>query len=55
MGFWTDGVNDIGFHGTPDESVMGDAVSHGCVRMRNDDISEMFEKISVGDKVIVKE
>lgn len=55
IGFWTNGENDIGFHGTPDESVMGDAVSHGCVRMRNDDISEMFEKISVGDKVIVKE
>ncbi|MFP4338763.1 MAG: L,D-transpeptidase, partial [Halothece sp.] len=54
IGFWTDGINTIGFHGTPDESVMGEAVSHGCVRMRNEDISKMFEKVTVGTKVIVQ-
>lgn len=53
ISFWSDGYNSIGFHGTPDESVMGEAVSHGCVRMRNEDVTKMFEKVTVGTKVVV--
>lgn len=53
ISFWSDGKNSIGFHGTPDESVMGEAVSHGCVRMRNEDVTKMFEKVNLGTKVIV--
>lgn len=54
IGFWTDGTNYIGFHGTPDESLIGQAVSHGCVRMRNADIVALFEKVDVGMQVIVE-
>jgi lipoprotein-anchoring transpeptidase ErfK/SrfK len=54
VGFWTDGENYIGFHGTPDESVVGQAVSHGCVRMRNADIAELYELVSIGTDVIVE-
>jgi L,D-transpeptidase ErfK/SrfK len=53
IGFWTDGKNSIGFHGTPDEHLIGRAVSHGCVRMRNRDIKALFEKIQVGTTVTV--
>jgi lipoprotein-anchoring transpeptidase ErfK/SrfK len=53
IGFWTDGENSIGFHGTPDERLIGRAVSHGCVRMRNRDIKALFEKVSVGTTVTV--
>ena len=53
LGFWTDGVNAIGFHGTPDEDLIGQAVSHGCVRMRNADIAELFDRVEVGTPVIV--
>ncbi|MEG3440191.1 L,D-transpeptidase [Pannus brasiliensis CCIBt3594] len=53
IGFWTDGKNSIGFHGTPDEHLIGRAVSHGCVRMRNRDIKTLFEKVSVGTPVTV--
>lgn len=53
IGFWTDGRNAIGFHGTPDESLIGQAVSHGCVRMRNADVVALFEQVTVGTPVIV--
>ena len=38
IGFWSDGVAQIGFHGTNQEELIGEAVSHGCVRMRKRDI-----------------
>ncbi len=54
IGFWTDGDNAIGFHGTPNEELIGQAVSHGCVRMRNADIAALFERIDMGTPVIVE-
>lgn len=53
IGFWSDGENSIGFHGTPDESVIGTAVSHGCVRMRNADVRALYEQVSVDTPVTV--
>jgi lipoprotein-anchoring transpeptidase ErfK/SrfK len=53
IGFWTDGQNFIGFHGTPQENLIGRAVSHGCVRMRDRDIKALFEKVQVGTTVTV--
>jgi len=32
----------IYIHGTPDTEPMGLALSHGCIRMRNDDVIELF-------------
>jgi lipoprotein-anchoring transpeptidase ErfK/SrfK len=54
IGFWTDGKNYIGFHGTPSEELVGQAVSHGCVRMKNDHIRALFEKVAVGTPVAVQ-
>jgi L,D-transpeptidase YnhG len=42
-----------GIHGTTNESLIGQAVSHGCVRMRNRDIRALFEKVQVGTPVLV--
>ena len=53
IGFWTDGANFIGFHGTPQENLIGRAVSHGCVRMRDRDIKALFERVKIGTSVIV--
>jgi L,D-transpeptidase ErfK/SrfK len=53
IGFWTDGKNFIGFHGTPGEHLIGQAVSHGCVRMKNKDIKELFKLVSLGIPVKV--
>jgi lipoprotein-anchoring transpeptidase ErfK/SrfK len=44
----------IGFHGTPNRSSIGRAASHGCVRMRNEDVVAMFEHVSVGTIVTVE-
>jgi len=41
----------IYIHGTPDSCQMGQPGSHGCVRMRNQDIIELYEGISVGTLV----
>jgi len=55
IGFWTDGRNQIGFHGTPQENLVGQAVSHGCVRMRNKDVTALFEQVEVGTPVKVQQ
>lgn len=38
----------IYIHGTPDETPMGKPGSHGCVRMRNADLLELFDLVPVG-------
>ena len=54
IGFWTDGTNYIGFHGTPNEETVGQAASHGCVRMLNRDVLALFEKVGIGTIVVVE-
>ena len=41
----------IYIHGTPDAVPMGSPGSHGCIRMRNDDILELFDAVPVGTQV----
>jgi hypothetical protein len=40
-------------HGTQAVRQLGRNVSHGCVRLRNEDIAQLFEMASVGDEVII--
>jgi len=42
-----------GIHGTNKPETVGQAVSHGCVRMRNDDIERLFEMVPVGTPVFI--
>lgn len=44
----------VGFHGTAKTSVLGQAVSHGCVRMSNPDVCEVFTRVKVGTEVVVE-
>lgn len=53
MGFWTNGTNWVGFHGTPNPNSVGKAVSHGCIRMYNKDIEELFHQVNLGTTVTV--
>ncbi|MFH1395066.1 MAG: L,D-transpeptidase family protein [Candidatus Omnitrophota bacterium] len=46
-------VEGYGIHGTSDESTIGQQVTHGCVRMRNDDVVELFTIIPSGTKVTI--
>lgn len=41
----------IYIHGSPDQVPMGSPGSHGCVRMRNEDIVELFDRIEAGTPV----
>ncbi|MER3433715.1 MAG: L,D-transpeptidase [Leptolyngbya sp. ERB_1_1] len=54
IGFWTDGKTQLGFHGTNEPELIGQAVSHGCIRMRNKDVTALFEKVAIGTPVIVE-
>ena len=38
----------IYIHGTPDVTPLGTPGSHGCIRMRNEDIETLFERVAVG-------
>ena len=37
----------IYIHGSPDSAEMGKPGSHGCIRMRNQDIAELFELVPI--------
>lgn len=43
----------IYIHGSPDDVSMGTAGSRGCVRMRNQDIIELFDRIAVHTEVMI--
>lgn len=40
-------------HGTQQVSQLGRSVSHGCVRLHNNDIATLYDMASVGDQVII--
>ena len=43
----------IYIHGTPDSEPMGVPRSHGCIRMRNADVINLFERVPVGTPVTI--
>jgi hypothetical protein len=45
----------IYIHGCPDEDAMGVPSSHGCVKMRNDEMIELFDRVPVGTRVLIQE
>ena len=60
---WLDGLDDenantrdrfVYIHGTKHEDKIGTAESHGCVRMRNADVIELFEMVDEGTAVVIE-
>jgi len=60
---WLDGLESrnantrdrfIYIHGTKHEDKIGQPNSHGCIRMRNADVIELFELVDVGTLVTIK-
>ena len=43
----------FGIHGTLDPYSVGWASSHGCIRMNNEDVAELYKIISYGTKVVI--
>jgi lipoprotein-anchoring transpeptidase ErfK/SrfK len=59
---WLDGLEPenantfdryIYIHGTNHEESIGQPASHGCVRMRNADVAELFDLVEVGTEVVI--
>ena len=47
------GNTDYRIHGTNDASTIGKHVSSGCIRMRNEDVIDLYGRVPVGAKVVV--
>ena len=44
-------VKGFGIHGTNRPESIGKNASHGCIRMRNSDVEDLFARVQVGDRV----
>jgi len=44
-------IKGYGIHGTNQPSSIGKNASHGCIRLRNRDVEELFTMVSIGDSV----
>jgi len=58
-GFNKDGNVDsfrryIYIHGTHEEGLIGTKASHGCIRMFNYDVIELFNLVNIGTKVLIR-
>jgi lipoprotein-anchoring transpeptidase ErfK/SrfK len=40
-------------HGTNKPETIGQSVSHGCVRLRNEDISRLYSMVTIGTPVFI--
>jgi lipoprotein-anchoring transpeptidase ErfK/SrfK len=47
------GGGQYAIHGTNNEGSIGKFVSHGCIRMHNADITDLYNRVSVGTRVVV--
>lgn len=48
------GATQYRIHGTNQPWTIGHNVSSGCIRMRNEDVTDLYERVGVGTKVIVQ-
>jgi lipoprotein-anchoring transpeptidase ErfK/SrfK len=47
------GASEYRIHGTNDPSTIGKFVSSGCIRLTNEDVTDLFGRVDVGSKVVV--
>lgn len=47
------GGGQYAIHGTNQPQLIGDLVSHGCIRMYNADVTDLFSRVRVGTTVVV--
>jgi lipoprotein-anchoring transpeptidase ErfK/SrfK len=48
------GYSEYRIHGSNEPETIGEAVSSGCIRMTNDDVTDLYGRATVGAKVIVE-
>lgn len=49
------GLKGFGIHGTWQPETIGTAASEGCIRLRNEEVNELFDMIPIGTKVIIRD
>jgi len=54
IGFLRDATGTTGIHGTPHPELLGQAVSGGCIRMRNADVVRVYERVQLGTPVVIE-
>ena len=47
------GASEYRIHGTNDPTTIGKFVSSGCIRMTNEDVIDLFNRVNIGSKVVV--
>ena len=47
------GGSEYRIHGTNDPTTIGKHVSSGCIRLTNDDVTDLYNRVQVGAKVVV--
>ena len=47
------GSSEYRIHGTNDPTTIGKFVSSGCIRLTNEDVSDLFSRVNVGTRVVV--
>ena len=47
------GNSEYRIHGTNDPTSIGKRVSSGCIRLRNEDVEDLYQRVGVGTKVVV--
>jgi DNA-binding helix-hairpin-helix protein with protein kinase domain len=47
------GSSEYRIHGTNDPTTIGKFVSSGCIRLTNEDVSDLFSRVEIGTKVVV--
>jgi LysM repeat protein len=51
---WIDLGDSYGIHGTIDPNSIGRAESRGCIRLRNEDVEEVYDLLTVGSQVVIQ-
>ena len=52
--YWIDIGNSFGIHGTIDPNSIGQAASRGCIRLRDRDITEVYNLLTTGSEVVIR-
>lgn len=51
---WLGIADGVGIHGTGEPWSIGSAASHGCIRMRVPDVIDLYRRVPVGTRVLIK-
>ncbi len=52
--YWLDLGDSYGIHGTIDPTSIGKAESRGCIRMRNEEVAEVYDFLITGSEVVIR-